>query len=416
MSSVSIKPSLHATRSGGSTHYVGVDSILLGVFISLLLLGLVMVFSSTVALGEQKLAVNTDHLWRQIQHMGLGVAIALIVANIPVWAWQRASIGILAFSIVLLILPLVFGAEIKGSQRWVSLWGMSFQPAEVAKLTMVIYAASYLTRKQAQLQNFKHGIINIGLVLGVLGLLLLAQPDFGSFFVITVVIGLMMFIGGIRVSHTLLCLAIAAGVMSLLVFDDGYRSARIAGFLDPWSDPQNGGYQLIQSLIALGRGEIFGVGLGASIQKLNYLPHADNDFILAIIGEELGLVGVVLVIALFALLLHRALIIARTAELIGRIYAARLAQGIGFLLVIQAIINIGVNLGALPTKGLTLPFISYGGSSLLVCSSAMGLLFAVDRQNRVRKGINSEPKRGSKSPRLRLKSNVKASKSGRAST
>jgi len=214
--------------------------------------------------------------------------------------------------------------------------------------------------------------------------MLLMQPDFGSFVVISASVGLMMFLSGIRISHTLLCLGVVSGAMYLMVTNSAYRMARVTSFLDPWADPYNSGFQLTQALIAVGRGEVFGVGLGASIQKLYYLPHANNDFILAVIGEELGLLGIILVIVLFGLLLHRALVIARAAELIGKIYAARLAQGIGFLLVFQAMINIGVNLGVLPTKGLTLPFISYGGSSMLICCVAMGLLFAVDRQTRVR--------------------------------
>ena len=283
---------------------------------------------------------------------------------------------------------LMVGLEVNGSRRWLSLFGFGLQPAEFAKLAMVIYAASYLTRKQAQIEQFTQGILNIGIVLALLGFLLLLQPDFGSFVVITAAVGLMMFLGGIRISHTILCLSLAGVVMFLLVSMSDYRMQRVMSFRDPWADPFDSGFQLTQALIAVGRGEIFGVGLGASIQKLYYLPHANNDFILAVIGEELGLLGVVLVIALFALLLHRALVIARAAELVGKIYAARLAQGIGFLLVFQAAINIGVNLGVLPTKGLTLPFISYGGSSMLVSCTAMGMLFAVDRQTRTRTAMD----------------------------
>ncbi len=384
MTAVTIKPVLHATRNPVSQNSIGVDPMLLGVFISLLLLGLVMVFSSTIAMGAQDLQTNTSHFWRHLLHVILGVGITLVVANIPVWVWQRASVLILIGSVALLGILLLLGIEVNGSQRWIALFGFRLQPAEIAKLAMVIYAAGYLTRKQAQIQQFTQGILNIGLVLAVLGFLLLMQPDFGSFFVITAAVGLMMFLGGIRVSHTVLCLAVAAAVMFAMVSMSPYRMQRVMSFMDPWSDPFNTGFQLTQALIAIGRGEILGVGLGASIQKLYYLPHANNDFILAVIGEELGLVGIVLVVALFALLLHRALTIARSAELVGRIYAARLAQGIGFLLVVQALVNIGVNLGVLPTKGLTLPFISYGGSSLLVCCTAMGLLFAVDRQTRQR--------------------------------
>lgn len=375
---------LQATKMQPSSNSVGVDSTLLGVFVGLLTLGLVMVFSSTIAMGEQDLQTNTSHFWRQLIHVGLGVGITFVIATIPVWVWQKLSLPLLLITFVILAVLLFIGSEINGSQRWIVLFGFRIQPAEIAKLVMIIYAASYLTRRQAEIQKFSKGIVNIGVVLAILGFLLLLQPDFGSFFVITAAVGLMMFLGGIRVLHTVICLGLASGVMALLVSMSDYRMQRVLSFRDPWADPFNTGFQLTQALIAIGRGEIFGVGLGASIQKLYYLPHANNDFILAVIGEELGLVGVVLVIALFATLLHRALIIARSAELVGKVYASRLAQGVGLLLVFQAIVNIGVNLGVLPTKGLTLPFISYGGSSMLVSCAAIGLLFAVDRQNRVR--------------------------------
>jgi len=375
---------LQATRLQPNNNSIGVDSVLLGVFISLMMIGLVMVFSSTIAMGSQNLTTNTGHFWRQLIHMLVGVGLAGVVACLPIWFWQKMSLPILGLAIILLLLLLWIGIEVNGSRRWIPMPGFRLQPAEFAKLAMVMYAASYLTRKQAEIEKFTKGIVNIGLVLAVLGGLLLAQPDFGSFVVITASVGLMMFLGGIRISHTILCLGVVAIVMYFMVTTSDYRMARFMGFMDPWQDPFGSGFQLTQALIAVGRGEVFGVGLGASIQKLYYLPHANNDFILAVIGEELGLVGIIVVIALFALLLHRTLVIARAAELVGKIYAARLAQGIGFLLVFQAVINIGVNLGVLPTKGLTLPFISYGGSSMLVCCVQMGLLFAVDRQTRSR--------------------------------
>lgn len=384
--------SLQATRRQDQGQTNGVDSMLLGVFISLLMLGLIMVFSSTIAMGNQDFQTNTSHLWRQLLHMVIGVGLTVIVASIPLWFWQKMSMPLLVFSLVLLTVLLFVGIEVNGSRRWIPLLGFRLQPAEIAKLSMVIYAASYLTRKQAQIQLFTQGILNIGIVLSLLALLLLLQPDFGSFVVITAAVGFMMFLGGIRILHTVLCLSGVIAVMTVMVGMSKYRMQRVMSFRDPWADPFDTGFQLTQALIAIGRGEIFGVGLGASIQKLYYLPHANNDFILAVIGEELGLIGIVLVIALFALLLHRALLIARAAELVGRIFEARLAQGIGFLLVFQAMINIGVNLGVLPTKGLTLPFISYGGSSMLVCCVAMGLLFAVNRQTRSRSVSKTKPR------------------------
>lgn len=375
---------LQATRSQVDANPAGVDSILLGAFITLLLLGLVMVFSSTIALGSQDLSTNTSYLWRHLAHLIIGVCLTLAVATVPVWVWERLSVPALIFSILLLVLLLFIGVEINGSRRWIVIAGFRLQPAELAKLAMVLYAASYFARKHAEVQKFTKGILFIGLVLAVIGLLLLVQPDFGSFVVICATVGLMMFLAGIRITHTILCLGAVIVAMYFMVTLSSYRMRRLLAFLDPWSDPYDSGFQLTQALIAVGRGEIFGVGLGASIQKLYYLPHANNDFILAVIGEELGLIGIVLVIALYAILLHRALFISRAAELVGRIYSARLAQGVGFLLVFQAVINIGVNLGVLPTKGLTLPFVSYGGSSMLVCCIAMGLLFGVDRQIRQR--------------------------------
>lgn len=376
--------SVQATRAQPNMNIAGVDSLLLGTFISLLMLGLVMVFSSTIAMGSQDLNTNTAHFWRQLVHMALGVSLTAIVASVPVWVWQKLSMPLLVGAVLLLLVLLFVGIEVNGSRRWISIAGFRLQPAEFAKLAIVLYAASYLTRRQREITQFLKGIVNMGVVLAIVGGLLLMQPDFGSFVVMAVTVGLMMFLGGIRISHTMLCLSVVGSAMALMIVLSPYRMRRFTGFLDPWSDPFGSGFQLTQALIAVGRGEIFGVGLGASIQKLYYLPHANNDFILAVIGEELGLVGIVLVIGLYATLLHRALVISRTAELVGRVYASRLAQGVGFLLVFQAVINIGVNLGVLPTKGLTLPFISYGGSSMLVCCIAMGLLFGVDRQNRKR--------------------------------
>ncbi len=375
---------MQATRVSRSADSIGVDSVLLGVFVILLTLGLIMVFSSTIAMGNQDLSVNTSHFWRQLIHIILGLGLAFCVSKVPLWLWQESSGVLLCLAILLLGFLLVFGVEVNNSRRWFSILGVRLQPVEFVKLAIVLYGASYLTRRQAEITKFSKGIVNMGLVLAMIGGLLLLQPDFGSFVVITATIGLMMFLGGIRIWHTLLCLALVAAIIPVIIAASPERMNRMSSFLNPWADPFGEGFQLTQALIAVGRGEIFGVGLGASIQKLYYLPHAHNDFILAVIGEELGLVGVLLVIGLYVTLLHRALQISRTAELLGRVYASRLAQGIGLLLVFQAIINIGVNLGALPTKGLTLPFISYGGSSMLACCIAMGLLLGVDRQNRQR--------------------------------
>ena len=375
---------MQATRVTRSEHSLNVDGVLVGVFATLLTLGLIMVFSSTIAMGDQDLTVNAAHFWRQSIHIGLGLLLAFVVSKVPLWVWQHSSGFLLCIAILMLAVLLMLGVEVNNSRRWFSIAGIRLQPVEFVKIAIVLYAASYLTRRQAEITKFSKGIVNMGVVLALIGGLLLLQPDFGSFVVITATVGLMMFLGGIRIWHTLLCLTVVAAIIPLIIAASPERMNRMSSFLNPWADPFGEGFQLTQALIAVGRGEIFGVGLGASIQKLYYLPHAHNDFILAVIAEELGLVGVLLVIGLYVTLLYRALQISRTAELLGRVYASRLAQGVGLLLVFQAIINIGVNLGALPTKGLTLPFISYGGSSMLACCIAMGLLFGVDRHNRQR--------------------------------
>jgi len=384
---------MQATRVDRNHKSLGVDAVLLGVFVALLTLGLIMVFSSTIAMGTQNLDVNTSHFWRQSIHIFVGLICALIVSRVPLWLWQRSSGALLCIAILMLAGLLVMGVEVNNSTRWFTIAGVRLQPVEFVKLAIVLYAASYLTRRQAEITKFSKGIVNMGLVLALIGGLLLMQPDFGSFVVITATVGLMMFLGGIRIWHTLLCLTVVAAIIPVIIAASPERMNRLSSFLNPWADPFGEGFQLTQALIAVGRGEIFGVGLGASIQKLYYLPHAHNDFILAVIAEELGLIGTLLVIFLYGALLHRALHISRTAELLGRVYASRLAQGIGILLVFQAVINIGVNLGALPTKGLTLPFISYGGSSMLACCIAMGLLLGVDRHNRQRQLPAPESKR-----------------------
>ncbi len=389
---------LQATRNSVQGKQYAVDAALLGVVVALLMLGLLMVYSASIGMGDTN-AVNTDAFWRQAAHVAVGLIIALVVAHIPIEFWNRLSMPILLMAMLGLSAVLLAGVELNGSRRWLVFAGVSIQPAEYAKLAVVIYVASYLTRRQAELQKFSKGIVNVGIVLVIFAGLLLTQPDFGSFFVITCTVGLMMFLGGIRLSHTLFCITAAGLAMFVMITTSAYRMNRLISFRDPWADPFDSGFQLTQALIAVGRGEIFGVGLGASIQKLYYLPHANNDFIFAVIGEELGLIGLVLVIALFAVFLHRALVISRAAELVGRVFAARLAQGVAFLIVLQAIINMGVNLGALPTKGLTLPLISYGGSSMLITCFALGLLFAVDRQTKQRAVVNPLPKKASRRTR-----------------
>ena len=359
----------------------GADPWLTGAVLAMLMFGLVMVYSATVASGDKTLAFNFIPATNHLVHILIGVLIIAGLRYSPLQWWFRMSRVLLVLSMLGLILVLLpgVGVTLNGSTRWIALGGMTLQPAELVKIATVIYVAGYVVRKREVLGQISQGIVMIGLVLMALSALLLLQPDFGTVVVITLTTMCMLFLGGVRIWHLLLSVLCSGLLFALLVWIEPYRLQRFLSFTNPWSDPFNSGFQLVQALIAFGRGEWMGVGLGASIQKLYYLPHAGNDFILAVIAEELGLVGVVTVVLLFAVLIWRAFAIARRAEDIGLQFAARLAEGVGLLLVLQAMINMGVNMGILPTKGLTLPLMSYGGSSMLSTCFALGLLFAVDK-------------------------------------
>lgn len=364
------------------------DVWLVGVVLVLLTYGLVMVYSATIASGSKTLAVNFVPLYYHLAHIGAGLLLMFTLRYVPLHWWERLGKPLLLFSMLSLVVVLLpgVGVNVNGSTRWIALGSLSIQPAEFAKVCMVVYVAGYLIRKRDALKRFKEGILMVGLVLTAMSLLLLLQPDFGSVVVISITVLGMMFLGGIRLWHAMLCVIVAGATFSLLIWIEPYRLQRIMSFLNPWSDPFDTGFQLVQALIAFGRGEWLGVGLGASIQKLYYLPHASNDFLFAVIAEELGLLGVSACVVLFSILLWRAFSIARQAERIGMHYAARIAEGMGLLLVVQATINMGVNMGLLPTKGLTLPLMSHGGSSMLAACFALGLLLAVERAIRPQPG------------------------------
>lgn len=380
---------LQAARSTGQTHDGAFDKSLLGTVAVLLTFGALMVASTTVGdAGSGEAGAMLAPTLRHLTHVAVGVAAMLAVSRVPVGWWEAMSKPLLLVGLGLLLvlaLPGV-GETINGSTRWLQIGGVNFQPSEPAKLFMIIYAAGYLTRKREALGDFTQGVLIIGLVLAVMGVLLLLQPDLGSFVVIALAIGTMLFLAGIRFWHFLLCALASAGAVAFLIYSQEYRADRVTSFLNPWQDPEDTAYQLVQGLIALGRGEWLGVGLGASVQKLYFLPHAQNDFLLAVIGEELGFLGVCAVIALFGFLAWRAFAISRDAERIGQLYAARLAQGLGLLLAVQAMIHVGVNLGSLPTKGLTLPFMSFGGSSLITSCVAAGILLSIERTTRPKPG------------------------------
>lgn len=364
------------------------DPWLLGSAMALIVFGAVMVYSASITLAERNTGNSMYFLYRQIAYALLGLGVAWIVGHSRVQVWARTGPMLLLFGMALLVLVLVpgIGSQINGSMRWVRLGGFNVQPSEFAKVFMVIYVAGYLVRKQESIHNFTQGILMIGIVLAILGTLLLQEPDLGTVVVLAATTLTMLFLGGVRFLHFLACIAAGIGAVAVLTLISPYRMERVTGFLNPWADPFDSGFQLVQALIAFGRGEWFGVGLGASVQKLFYLPAAHTDFIVAVIAEELGLIGVFLLIVMFAILIGRAFVLSRIAERQGKIYHARLSQGLGLLLGFQTMINLGVNLGVLPTKGLTLPFISYGGSSLVASCFIVGLLLAVARELQPRRG------------------------------
>ncbi|MEE8197857.1 MAG: putative lipid II flippase FtsW, partial [Acidiferrobacterales bacterium] len=316
--------------------------------------------------------------------VGLGLFLMYVTMRTPVRLWEAAGPYLLLGGMALLVLVLIPGAgvTVNGSSRWLRLGVINLQPSELIKLIVVVYVAGYFVRRQEELHNFTQGVFIISIVVVAIGMLLLQEPDLGAMVVISMTVLGMLFLAGVRFWHFGVVVVTGVVGMAILTVIAPYRFARVVGFLDPWADPFNSGFQLVQALIAFGRGEWFGVGLGASVQKLYYLPAAHTDFIFAVTAEELGLLGVLVVIVLFGILVTRAFLISRQAERVGLLYGARLAQGVGLLLGLQAIINMGVNMGALPTKGLTLPFISYGGSSILTSFIAVGLLLMVQRETR----------------------------------
>jgi cell division protein FtsW len=358
------------------------DPMLVAIVSLLIGIGLVMVYSASVTLAERETGNSMHYLYRHSAHVLLGVTLLLLVARTRLEWWEQAGPLLLILGILLLAATLIpgVGATVNGSTRWIRFGFFNLQPSELAKLFTVVYVAGYLIRHQDQLHSFTRGILITGIVLAVEGVLLLQEPDLGTLIVLVATVMTMLFLGGVRFWHFLACIATGVGAIALLTIISPYRMERVTGFLNPWADPFDSGFQLVQALIAFGRGEWFGVGLGASIQKMFYLPAAHTDFLLAVIAEELGLFGVLAVLALFYLLVLKAFAIARAADSAGLAYGGRLAQGIGLLIGLQAMINMGVNLGVLPTKGLTLPFMSYGGSSMVVNCIAVGLLFAIARQ------------------------------------
>ena len=370
-----------------ATRQAQFDELLLWILIALLALGLVMVYSASIATAEvNKFTAYQPsyYLFRHGMYIVVGLIFGLFAFQLPVQLWQNYAPYLFLVGAALLVLVLIpgIGREVNGSRRWLSLFVVNLQPSELMKLFAVLYAADYTVRKGKVGHLFRKAFLPMLAVMALVGGLLLMEPDLGAFAVICTIALCTLWLGGFNFKVFAALLVALPLAFAAMIFSSPYRMQRAIGFMDPWSDPYGSGYQLSHALIAFGRGEWLGVGLGGSVEKLFYLPEAHTDFLTAVIAEELGLVGVTVVIALFALLVVRAFQIGRHAAFLERNFAALVAQGIGVWIGLQAAINIGVNMGVLPTKGLTLPFLSFGGSGMVVNCVAAALLFRVDYENR----------------------------------
>ena len=367
----------------------GFDQPMVWVVVALMLWGLVMVYSASIAMPDNPKFAKYTHTYFLVRHaMWLLTAFvaALMTFQIPVSVWEKAAPWLFVASLVLLIAVLIpgVGKVVYGARRWISIGPFSFQPSELAKLAVLLYAADYMVRKMDVKERFFRAVMPMAGAIAVVGLLLLAEPDMGGFMVIAVIAMGILFLGGVNARMFFLIATILVVAFGLMIALSEWRRERIFAYLDPWTEKYalGKGYQLSHSLIAIGRGEIFGVGLGGSVEKLHWLPEAHTDFLLAVIGEEFGLMGVLIVIGLFLWLTRRIMHIGRQAIALDRVFAGLTAQGVGIWMGFQSFINMGVNLGALPTKGLTLPLMSYGGSAILMNMIAIAVVLRIDYENR----------------------------------
>ncbi len=362
----------------------GVDSRLILLWLGLLSIGLVMIASASIAFTAETYGDPWFFTKRHALYLFMGLVVTTLVVAVPVRFAQQYAGGVMVATLVLLCLVLIpgIGREVNGARRWLDLGLISVQISEVAKVAAILFFASFFARRHRELYTGWQGFAKPVLVLGLMCVLLLFQPDFGSAVVLASVVLAMMFIAGVKLWHFGLLGALAISLLAALAVYSPYRLSRLVTFLDPWSAQFGSGYQLTQSLIAFGRGEWFGLGLGNSLQKLFYLPEAHTDFIAAIMAEEFGLVGLVVVLGVFAALIVRIFMIARASLTANRLFAAFATYGVAILLTFQVFINVGVASGLLPTKGLTLPFISYGGSSLLIGCALIGFVIRVDWEQR----------------------------------
>ena len=352
--------------------------------IVLLSLGLVMVSSASMEVAAGQLGNPLYYMKRQLVYVFIGIVALLSTLAVPLRLWEQSRFLLLALAFILLIAVLIpgVGREVNGSWRWIAVGPINVQPSELAKLFAVIFLAGYLVHRQDEVKEGWVGFIKPFLVLGPMAVLLILEPDFGATVVLMGAAVGMMFLGGVGLLRFTLLFGSLAGMAAALVLYEPYRLQRLTGFLNPWNDPYGTGYQLTQALIAFGRGEWLGVGLGNSIQKQFYLPEAHTDFVFSVLAEELGLIGALAAFALLVFIAARALYIGLWAERAGRYFSAYVAYGLAIMWCGQVLINVGVNIGLLPTKGLPLPFLSYGGSSLVVCCISLGLLLRIDWERR----------------------------------
>ena len=362
------------------------DKWLMGAVLGLVIIGLMMVASSSVMISSKYFGTPFHFLFRQICYLVAGLGAALLVMRIESEYWEKLSGTLLIITLILLCIVLIpgIGRLVNGSRRWLPIGPVGIQVSELAKLTMVFYLAGYLVRQKDQVTESILGFVKPMVVLALISLLLLMEPDFGATVVIASTLMAVLFLAGVKLRYYIGLSLIVVGSFVMLAISSPYRVARLTAFLNPWADQYKTDYQLTQSLIAFGRGGWLGVGLGDSVQKLFYLPEAHTDFLFAVLAEEFGLIGVLFVLTLYSIMIFRGLIIGYVAHCQERFFASYTAYGLTFWLGFQAAINMGVNTGLLPTKGLTLPLLSYGGASMIVSCSVIALLLRIDHENRWR--------------------------------
>ena len=370
------------------------DRQLVWISLGLMLMGLVMVTSASFPISSRLTDQPFHFMFRHAVFLILAIGVSSLVLQIPLRRWFQYSMWLLLISVGLLFIVLVAGKSVNGASRWIPLGLFNLQPAEVAKLSLFIFMSGYLVRKSEEVRSsFFGGFIKPIIVFATLALLLLLQPDLGTVVVMLVTLFGMLFIAGAKLTQFLALMVVGLSAVSALIYFEPYRWRRVTSFLDPWDDPFGSGYQLTQSLMAFGRGEWFGQGLGNSIQKLEYLPEAHTDFVFAVLAEELGFVGVVLALVLIFSLVIKAILIGRKAFEHDQLFGGYLAFGIGIWFAFQTLVNVGAASGMVPTKGLTLPLISYGGSSLIIMSVAVSILLRIDHECRLQdEGVEQEQK------------------------